>query len=69
MSPEVIAPEEFGLEKSRATKSSDCYALAMVVYEVISVKVPFHEDTDIGACLKVVRGERPHGGSGLTESL
>jgi serine/threonine protein kinase len=33
-SPELIVPEQFGLENSRRTKSSDCYALGMVIYEV-----------------------------------
>ena len=69
MSPEMITPEDFGSEKSRATKSSDCYALGMVVYEVIGGKVPFHEDTDIGAYLKVVRGERPRRGVEFTDNL
>ena len=68
MSPEMITPEKFGLEKSRATKSSDCYALGMVVYEVIGGKVPFHEDTDIGVCLKVMRGERPRRGVEFTDN-
>ena len=43
MSPELIVPEEFGFEKYRATVSSDCYALGMVVYEVISGNIPFHK--------------------------
>ena len=69
MSPELIVPEEFGFEKYRATVSSDCYALGMVVYEVISGNIPFHKSTKFGASLKVLRGERPHRGSGFTESL
>jgi len=69
MSPELIAPEEFGFKKSRHTKSSDCYALGMVVYETISGKLPFHKDTDVTVTLKVVRGERPRRGTGFTESL
>ena len=59
MSPELIAPQRFGLEKSRPTKSSDCYALGMVVYETISGKLPFHNDSDYTVSLKVVEGERP----------
>jgi serine/threonine protein kinase len=69
MSPELIAPEDFGFEKSRHTKSSDCYALGMVVYETISGKLPFHKDTDFSVTLKVVRGERPRRGTGFAESL
>ena len=36
MSPELINPESCGLKKIRPTKESDCYALGMVVYEVLS---------------------------------
>jgi len=48
MGPELINPEQFGLEDNRPTKSSDCYALGMVIYEAISGKVSrgldrFHE--------------------------
>ena len=59
MSPELIDPESFGLEKSNPTKSSDCYAFAMVIYETISGKLPFHRYTDFTVPLKVMRGERP----------
>ena len=59
MSPELIAPDQFGFEKSRPTEASDCYALGMVVYEVISGKLPFHNDTNIAVSFKVVKGERP----------
>ena len=41
MSPELIAPVEFGLTNSRPTTASDCYAFGMVVYETISGHVPF----------------------------
>ena len=34
MSPELLNPEEFGIEDSRPTIQSDCYALGMTVYEV-----------------------------------
>ena len=69
MSPELIYPEHFGFEKSRLTKSSDCYALAMVIYETISGKVPFHGCTDLIVSLKVVGGERPRRRVKFKESL
>ena len=69
MSPELIAPQEFGFKKSRLTKSSDCYALGMVIYETISGKLPFHKDTDCAILLKVVKGERPPRGTGFTDAL
>jgi len=34
MSPELLNPEQFGLDSSCPTKQSDCYGLGMVVYEV-----------------------------------
>ena len=58
MSPE-FDPEKFGLMDSRQTKPSDCHALGMVVYEVLSGRVPFshhHGPAIIGAIMK---GEHP----------
>jgi len=31
----------FGVKDNRRTKASDCYALGMTVYEVLTVQVPF----------------------------
>ena len=69
MSPELIDPQQFGFEKSRPTKSSDCYALGMVIYETISGKRPFHEYQNHTVPLKVLRGERPPRGLRFTETL
>ena len=69
MSPELIAPQRFGLKKSRPTKSSDCYALGMVIYETISGGLPFHEDTDLTVITKVLEGQRPPRRAGFTRSL
>lgn len=69
MSPELIIPHRFGFEKSRRTKSSDCYAFGMVIYETISGKLPFHKDMDLSVCVKVVEGERPLRGTRFTENL
>ena len=59
MSPELIDPDRFGLEKSRPTSSSDCYALGMVIYETISGHLPFHAYTDLSVFVKVLEGKRP----------
>lgn len=59
MSPELIAPDKFGLESSHPTESSDCYALGMVVYETISGNLPFYKYTDLAVFVKVLGGERP----------
>jgi serine/threonine protein kinase len=69
MSPELIAPQRFGLEKSRPTRSSDCYALGMVIYETISGNLPFHKDTDLTVFTKVLEGKHPPRMVRFTESL
>jgi len=69
MSPELIAPERFGFKNSRPTKSSDCYALGMVIYETISGHLPFHEHTDFTVFVKVLEGKRPPRGASFTRSL
>lgn len=69
MSPELISPEQFGLEKSSPTKCSDCYALGMVIYEIVSGNLPFHEHAKPAVYVKVVKGERPSRGSKFTDSL
>ena len=59
MSPELIDPGRFGSEDGRPTKESNCYALGMVILEVLTGQAPFpHYDT-WRAILKVLDGERP----------
>ena len=69
MSPELIAPQRFGLKSCCPTKSSDCYALGMVVYEIISGNLPFHENTDLTVFVKVLEGERPPRGAKFRNGL
>ena len=69
MSPELIDPQRIGLKNSRPTKSSDCYALGMVIYETISGHFPFHEDADLTVFMKVLKGERPPREALFTNSL
>ena len=67
MSPELFDPERFGLEDSRLTKHSDRYALGMLIYEVLSGRVPFSQHHDfivVGRVLKGERPERPQGADG-----
>jgi serine/threonine protein kinase len=59
MSPELLHPEHFGFKQSRPTKKSDCYALGMVILEVLSGEPPFARDKDFIVMRKVIEGERP----------
>ena len=59
MSPELFCPKKFGLEDDRRTKCSDCYALGMVVYEVLSGQAPFSDRGIYDVVVNVSGGERP----------
>jgi len=59
MSPELLDPESYGLKDSHPTKESDCYALGMVVYEVLSGQTPFAPSRGFIIIPKVLEGERP----------
>ena len=59
MSPELLDPEKFGLKRSRPTKESDCYALGMVIYEVLSGLKPYAPYRGPAVIRKVLDGERP----------
>ena len=69
MSPELIVPEKFQLPKSRLTISSDCYALAMVIYETISGNMPFHECAEPAVYAKVMLGQHPSRGAVFSDDL
>jgi len=69
MSPELIDPQQFGIDKTRPTRSSDSYALAMVIYETITGRLPFHEHTDLNVFVKVLKGEHPRREHGFTDIL
>jgi hypothetical protein len=62
-----MGPELFDSEAKvhRRTKYSDCYALGMVIYEVLSQRKPFYQYTDFAVVGKVVKGERPERPQGL----
>ena len=65
MSPELLDPDRFGHEDGRPTRGSDCYALGMVILEVLTGKPPFSNCNGTVAMRKVIEGEhpgRPQGG-------
>ena len=74
MSPERIDPEVLGLKDGRPTKASDCYALGMVVYEVLSGRAPFTPRTAPLVIFKILAGGRPgrpegEGGALFTDDI
>jgi serine/threonine protein kinase len=67
MSPELLDPGSFGLEKSYPTRESDRYALGMVIYEVLSGRAPFAPHK--APVLKILRGERPERPQGCARGV
>ena len=68
MSPELLDPDHFGRKSGRPTKDSDCYALGMVILEVLSGKPPFPNYNDVSVVRKVIEGERPGRPQGREEA-
>ena len=59
MSSELLNPEKFGLSRRQQTKESDCYALGMVAYEILSGCAPFGTNGSFAVLRKVLNGEHP----------
>jgi hypothetical protein len=62
MSPELFDPT---LPGNPRTKYSDCYALGMVIYEVLSGRVPFYQHGKDSIVRIVFGGQRPARPEGL----
>lgn len=59
MSPELLNPDAFGLGNRDPTTKSDCFALGMVIYEVLTGRVPFARYNGYMIFMLVLRGDRP----------
>ena len=67
MGPELLDPGMLGLGNTPPTKKSDCYALGMVIYEVLSGQRPFALYRDFTVIQMILEGDhpkRPQGGKG-----
>jgi serine/threonine protein kinase len=62
MSPELLQGE---IQDCPLTELSDRYALGMVIYEVLSGHIPFHEYRTFSIAVKVIRGDRPERPQGV----
>ena len=66
MSPELLDPQRFGFEcDHQPTKESDCYAFGMVIYEVVSGRVPLAPFREFVLVRKITDGERPERPDGV----
>ena len=59
MSPELLYSERLGPRDGRPTEGSDCYAMGMVIYEVLSGQIPFFPSILSAVIRKVLEGQRP----------
>ena len=58
-SPRWMAPEITKDTSARINKKCDVYSYAMVMYELVELKLPFHEDSYMMAAVNAFNGKRP----------
>ena len=54
-----MAPEIAKEERSRISPKCDIYSFAMVLYEIVTLQLPFKDDPELMAMMKVLQGQRP----------
>ncbi|KAF9785123.1 kinase-like domain-containing protein [Thelephora terrestris] len=59
MSPELLAPQKFGINHQRPTPQSDVYAFGLVIFQVITGELPFRGFGPTGHIYPVIEGKRP----------
>ena len=61
MAPELLAPEKFGKKKCRPTQPADIYAFGTVIYEILTGRNPFYDQTygQHQFTVSVLGGKRP----------
>ena len=59
MSPELLDREGSNSLKCQLTVESDCYALGMAMYEILSGSIPFGPSNSIAVLSRVLDGGRP----------
>ncbi|PCH41787.1 kinase-like protein [Wolfiporia cocos MD-104 SS10] len=68
MAPELFNPEAFELKSSMPSAASDIYALALVMWGVFSLQVPFHQyPLSATVIFNVLNGARPSRPEGTKE--
>ncbi|KAF9789239.1 kinase-like domain-containing protein [Thelephora terrestris] len=60
MAPELFAYYEFGLENSVLTNEGDIYAFGLVILQVLTGELPFHNIKPLELAHHVLRGVRPN---------
>lgn len=60
MSPELIEPDRYGLERAELTPQSDIYAFSMVLWEIFTGRLPFYGyRRDATVMSQILRGITP----------
>lgn len=67
-SPELLNLERFHTNTG-PTEESDCFGLGMLIYEVLSGLLPYHQYNEPVALLKILHGEQPERGTRFPNGL